>query len=474
MRSFFISILFISSLTLNAQPAFFETAWGNGGGDFSRSLKQLSDGSIFVMGFSDSGAWGGVDVTLTRLDRYGNIRWTKYYGDTLNNFGGYLNLTSDGQLVICGETQSPANLLDAFLMKLDTSGNVTWYRTYSTNVNESFRHVEETQDGGFIMTGFQNDFSGSNDTYIVKTNPAGMVQWERNFGGTDNDYGFLTHQLPNGTFITSSDTRSSGNGGYDVELIHLDQQPATIWDFTYGNAWQNGCQGLLITGSGKFLSYGETEVGSFSPFDGFMELIDTSGVSEWRYTFGGNVSDAAFSTVENGDGTFTFTGYSNSFNNGNPLDLWVTRVDTSGNMLWTRNYGGNGIDIGYEIIKSLDNGYLICGHRSDSTNTQFYLLHLDQAGLLTGFEKDETSEIKVFAGPNPFHKEFLLSCPLFDGVERFPVIIRDILGRDITSNYYIDYEANTFKIGSANTTEGLIFISVIFKNGVKTLKLIGD
>src|ERR1051326_4909361 len=103
---------------LPAQPVLFEKIFGTSRNEQARSVKELADGSVFVLGFSDSGMYGGIDASLSKLDRYGNLLWTKYYGDSADNFGLYLNKTADGNLVFCGERQSNFGAqVDAYAIK---------------------------------------------------------------------------------------------------------------------------------------------------------------------------------------------------------------------------------------------------------------------------------------------------------------------------------------------------------------------
>ncbi len=459
---FTYTLLFLTTVMVS-QPVFFETKFGENGGDFSRSVKQLSDGSIYVLGYSDSGSWGRNDVALSKLSQSGNLLWTKFYGDTLEQYGNWFDVTYDGKFIVTGETGTQANGLDFFIYKIDTAGNLMWSQTYGTNVNESMRHIEETFDKGFILTGFQSDLSASNDTYIVKTDSLGNIQWERWFGGTDNDYGFVAHQLPDSGYVISSDTRSFGNGGYDVNVIRLNKNGNTIWDYYYGDAFQNGCQGLMITTGGKFLSYGETEISTFSPFEFFIELIDTNGTSLWRRTFGGPNADAAFAVVENSDQTFTLTGYSNSIMPG-PLNLAVVRVDTSGTVIWARSYGGFSIDIGYDMISSLSGGYLICGHYTDTVSVQFYLLHLDQTGLLTSLE-EIPDPLLPLPSPIPFHSHFELDLSFLKNEEINGIGLFDLSGRNVGACFDLEMSPEALKISKKGDFSGMLFVRILTRGG---------
>ena len=397
---------------LPAQPVLFEKIFGTSRNEQARSVKELADGSVFVLGFSDSGMYGGIDASLSKLDRYGNLLWTKYYGDSADNFGLYLNKTADGNLVFCGERQSNFGAqVDAYAIKVDTSGNILWSKLYATALNESFKYVEQTADGGYIQCGFVSDNYGYNDTYVMRTNAQGDSVWAVNVGGTNNDYSDAVHELADGNFIVTGDTKSQGFGGYDVELTKLDASGQQVWDFPYGDVYNNGCQGVFLNSSGKYISFGETVIYNNSPFDFYLEQIDTAGSSEWRRTFGGTNADAIFSIVEMQDKGYFFTGYSNSYSSG-PLNLVAGRTDSAGGLQWVRVYGGPGIDIGYEIIHSVDGGVIIAGSTVDSTDFtgQYYLLHLNDNGYLSGLGKYNNKEEGMILYPNPNTGSFNIYC----------------------------------------------------------------
>lgn len=411
-----------------AQQPWFETNWGGSGNDFARSVRQLHSGSIFVAGFSNSGGQGGYDIALSKLNRFGQVIWTEYYGDTLDNNGLYLDTCPDGTLLITGETMIPSNGLDIILLKIDTIGNVVWSKNYGTTATESGNHVTVCSDSGYIITGFHSDAFGSNNSYIMKTDAQGNFLWDRSMGGTDNDVGMETHELANGELVFTGDTRSFGAGGYDIQVSKLNSNGTPVWSTYYGDSVQNGCQGILLTSNNRYLSFGETETTPFSPFEFWLELLDSSGTIIWKKKTGGVGADAAFAAAETPDGGFLLTGYSNSHQPG-PMDLVVVRIDSSGNTLWTRQYGGAGVDIGYEVIPSLDGGFLIAG-KYVGADEQFYLLHLDSAGWVTGSSAISiTTSPVLFPNPTTGH----LNIQLPAGFDPIRMELHDAYGRILKS-----------------------------------------
>lgn len=399
----FVFILF--GIHCYAQPIFFEKKFGTPLQDASRSIVQLSSGSLFMLGNSASGNLGNGDISLIKIDKYGIQQWVEYYGDENLNYGYSINKCSDGNLIIVGDALVTSNDTDVLIYKVDTSGNVQWQYIYSTPLNESAKYIEQTMDGGFIAAGFQTDTFGYNNSFVLKLDASGHYLWEKSIGGIDNDYASMIKELPGGNLILTSDTKSFGAGGYDVMLTKLDATGNLIWEYTYGDAYNNGCQGIYYTADNHFISYGETEIAPFSPFDMFMEKIDTNGTSIWKKYFGNSMyTDACFSICESFDGGFMLTGYSNSFNSGAPIDLVVLKTDANGNQIWGRGYGGGGVDIGYQIIPSLDDGYYITGKYYDVNNSdeQYYLLHIDKlfGGLSSINENEQTDSFMLYPNPN--------------------------------------------------------------------------
>ena len=470
MKKFFFFLIF--PLFSFGQSTYFEKVFGTMGAETSRSVKQIGSGSIFVFGNSDSGIYGGNDISLSKLDRFGNELWTNYYGTVNTENGFYLNKTADGNLVFVAETQTTASNLDILIYKVDTSGSVIWSKTYSTPVNETAKYIEQTSDGGYIIAGSQNDALGLYDILVLKIDYNGDYQWHQILGRTENEYADMIHEINSG-YILTADTKSYGAGGYDVILYELDTNGIEVWSQTYGDSLQNGCQGILLTDDGNYLSYGETETAPASAFDFYLEKIDTNGLSLWRNTFGGIGTDAIFSALNNGIGGYIFTGYSNSYNGSAPLDLVLMNVDSAGNILWVQTYGGSGIDIGYEIIKSVDNnGYILTGKTVDSTE-QYYLLKLDVNGIVSGVVNYQNIFSSIGnAFPNPSNMSVSVKYDINEFSNSGTIIFYDMLGKAVKEVALTD-KKGTVKINVDDLNSGVYFYSFLVDGkAISTKKLV--
>lgn len=465
MRLFiFICVILIAEGKLCAQsPAFFETTYGSENPDFSRGIVQLSDSSVFVAGYVQYPATSKSDYTLHRLDASGNLIWSKYFGDSLlsENAQGML-LSYNGNLILWGDQETGAGPFNGLVAELDTSGMLlNGITVVPGSGNLSLHAGAQLLDSTYVFVGYQ---SAGNHNEIVIVHCDQQLNIIQQFSETSsyNAYAQGVVAFPDTGFVVVAD--QSNGSDYDVWVGRYDKHGVNMWGNMYGDTLQNGSQGIIVTSDGNLAVFGETEIFNFSLFDFFIQKIDSNGNSMWRTTSGGANSDAAFSVLEVWNG-FIGTGYSNSFEAG-PISAVVFRTDTVGNLLWAHQYGGPTIDLGYQIIPSLDNGFYITGNSEVGSDVQCYLLHTDQAGWLNVPDVSEEADgVGVF--PNPSQGDFMFYS---HGEEIEKVEIYSLTGElifsescfgnvcnialDIPNGMYI-YRVSTFK----NVAGGKIVLS---------------
>lgn len=410
------------------QSKYFVSHYGHpAANDQAFSVQRLPDGSIYLAGHSDVS--GNSDPTLLKTNKWGDSVWMKTFGNSNEDQVLSLNRSGATDLILTGERMNDSTGTDVLIQLIDSSGALQWESIIQSVKNESGKYIEETQDGGFVLCGFQSDDFGYNDIFVARLNATGSVIWTKNYGGTDNEYANQVHELQDGSLIVTADTRSKGVGGYDVEILKLTPDGDIVWDYTYGDEFENGCQGILPASNGDLISYGETELYPFSPFDFFIERISPEGMSIWKQVFGGVGSDAVFSLLEDSAGNFVLTGYSNSFNSGEAIDVVILKTDETGIMEWAHTYGSNGIDIGYGILETKD-GFLVGATTFVDGSNDFGLISVSHDGLITAVTEvnaptSQPIELSVF--PNPCTGEFTL---LFSrSVQNMQLQIFDIAGQ---------------------------------------------
>jgi hypothetical protein len=229
VRGLILALLSVSLVALfteyaHAQVVKFAKTYGVTGSDYAYSVQQTSDGGYIVAGGTASFGAGSVDFLLIKTDANGNIIWVKTYGGISYDNARSVQQTSDGGYIVAGLTSSfGAGNWDVWLIKTDANGNLQWAKTYGgTNYDYAYS-VQQTSDGGYIMTGGTASFGAGNwDVWLIKTDANGNLQWAKTYGGTDDDYAYSVQQTSDGGYILAGVTSSFGAGGSDFFLIKTD------------------------------------------------------------------------------------------------------------------------------------------------------------------------------------------------------------------------------------------------------------
>lgn len=187
-------------------------------------VEEAGDGGYIVAGDSSKGS-----IILIKTDVQGGKQWEKIFGGsaidrTTVNVNSRVLLTNDGGYLIEGSKSSEgAGGMDLWLIKTDSAGNVIWSRTYGGEGDDYGTSVQQTADGGYIIVGHTSSSGdGGGDLWLFKTDAEGNEIWSRTFGGREGDYGTAVQQTADGGYIVTGRTSSYGAGGVDMWLIRTD------------------------------------------------------------------------------------------------------------------------------------------------------------------------------------------------------------------------------------------------------------
>lgn len=188
---------------------------GIGVNDYGCSVQQTTDGGYIIAGLR--GVPLSEDVLLVKTDSSGTPVWIKTYGGANMDIGYSVEQTTDGGYIIAGETYSyGSGQNDFYLIKTDSSGNSLWTNTFGGTDYDDARSVHQTSDGGYIITGSTKSFgAGDYDIYLVKTDSGGNKQWDNTYGGANPDFGYCVEQTTDGGYIIT------GSKYGDMWLIKL-------------------------------------------------------------------------------------------------------------------------------------------------------------------------------------------------------------------------------------------------------------
>lgn len=340
MKNIFLAILFFlfQSFVSIAQPAIeWQKCYGGTGYDLPTFLQPPKD---MIQQTADSGF---VFIGVT----------TSYNGDVTGFHGG------------SGD--------DYWVVKTDPVGNIQWQKCFGGTSSDYASSIQQTSDGGYIISGttFSNNgdvsgFHGQSDYWIVKIDTVGNLQWQKSLGGSYTsttpsgyDKAYSVKQTLDGGYVAIG--RSSSNNG-DVTGLHF-----TTWNYS----------------------------------DYWIVKLNSAGNLLWQKCLGGYLDEEAHSIALSNDSGFVIVGNARSNDGdvsgnhdttGNYLDYWVVKVNSVGNIIWQKCYGGTKNDKPSSIANTSDGGFVIAGNsesydgdvigRFDTVSNVGWIIKIDSVGNL--------------------------------------------------------------------------------------------
>jgi len=342
-----------------------ETEWGLAG-------LQTADGGYLILNSTGStdgdvlGMHGSSDAWLVRLDSMGNILWKKCYGGTDIDALVSIMPYDQNYFLVGGTSSNDGDVSgnhgnqDAWIIKIDSSGNILWQKCFGGTNVDAFNTILRVFNNSLVVGGYtksnDGDVSGNHsspaydDSWVVNIDTAGNIIWQTCIGGTNEEWAKAICQLPDSGFMFVGQTSSDD-----------------------GNVSGN---------------HGGTN-------DAWVFKLNSSGNLIWQKCFGGSMSDLFVTSKQLQNGNLAMIGSTNSTdfdvsgNHGNG-DFWLVKIDLTGNLLFQKCLGGSNIDTGEDFFETNDGGFIICGQTVSTDgdvmanygNTDCWLLKTDSSGIV--------------------------------------------------------------------------------------------
>jgi hypothetical protein len=220
--------------------------------DKANSFIQTSDGNYAICGIIRPNGTPWSDVSILKSDCNGRLIWEKTYGskDTQDEAQSIIQ-TSDGGYAVCGSTTSKhtesGGGLDfiARILKLDSSGEIVWDRTYEDHGLCGAYSIVQTSDGGYVVCGVNSKL----EIWIFMLDDSGQMKWQRTYGGTARSI----IKTSDGGYAVCGYTRPKGREKEDFLILKLDSNGRLIWEETYGSKdAHDQAQSIIQTSDGGF------------------------------------------------------------------------------------------------------------------------------------------------------------------------------------------------------------------------------
>jgi hypothetical protein len=374
--------------------------------DVATQIQPTPDGGYIVVGSTKStsasipnhGSW---DIYVVKISSTGNIQWQKCYGGSNTELGYSIANTNDGGYIIGGETNSQngdvtGNTFSsanshAWLIKITNTGVIQWQKFINGGqISSSARSIIQTTEGGYLFVGSAyNTLTATSlnydDAWVVKLTNTGTVSWSASFGGNYHDRFQSVVQTTDGGFAIAGETASSDLPNYhtattgitfDFFIVKINSTGNLVWQKLYGGADGDLALAIIQTKDGGFAvagyngGNGGDVTGNRGFDDAWLLKLNSTGNLLWQKSYGGSSNDDATSLVENADGSITIACTAGSTDGDitnfiNRRDYWILKTNgTNGNIIWQKKYGGSDRDDANSIKATADGGWIVAGNAS--------------------------------------------------------------------------------------------------------------
>ncbi len=391
------------------------TVYGDGAWEYFRDVAKTDDGYVAV-GHSNSTTKdlidknkGADDAVIVKYDTAGNIIWNKNYGGNRREYFFGVTTDTDGYVAVGYSLSIDGDLSglnkggwDAIIVKYDFNGDILWNKNYGGTSTDYFQQIITVNDG-YVAVGYSSSTNGDlaslnkggTDAIIVKYDKNGNVMWKKNYGGTRTDSFYDVISVADGYIVvgrsdsTNGDLSNLNKGGYDSIIVKYDTSGNVMWKNNYGGTRTEHFWGVSVDNSGNLIAVGRSDSinGDLTDlnkggYDGIIVKYTSTGDVIWSRNYGGTGADY-FEGVTSSNNEYIVTGYSPSTNgdlvglNKGGTDAIIVKYDYNGNTIWNQNYGGTSTDYFYKVIPD-NNDYIAVGFSASTNN--------DLAGMNKGGE----------------------------------------------------------------------------------------
>jgi hypothetical protein len=338
--------------------------FGGNGNEGAKSVQQTADGGYILAGYAFSSGYGAL---LIKTDANGNQQWGKIFGGAVEGRAESVKQTSDGGYVLAGYSSRTG--IDALMIKTDADGNQIWNKTFGGAGPDEFHSIQQTSDGGYILAGktytYDKLFMGAkvsdDDAWLVKTDANGNQQWNKTFGDLYADEFNSVQQTSDGGYILAGRTQVAGTD--EAWLVKTDINGNELWNKKFEGKSTSTASSVQETPDDGYIFVGYSTDSNMKPYgvdsrsDASIIKTDPYGNVQWKKTFGGAKSDAAYSVQKTNDDGYIIAGYTESYGSGN--DAWLIKTDPNGNEQWNNTFGRARA---FSVEQTSDNGYILVGY----------------------------------------------------------------------------------------------------------------
>jgi hypothetical protein len=315
----------------------WQRAYGRDGPDEASTIQETPDGGFIVAGYTTPGFLSSEDrdYLVLKLDPWGNIEWQRAYGDiSTDDWATSLSQTDDGGYVVAGVSELlDGGYSDYWILRLEASGDIMWQRRYGGPGSDEAKSIVSTADGGFIVAGYSWPFGGDySGILLLKLAGDGDIEWQKLYSELRNEWTASIQQTIDGGYIVSGYSASSEPEIGAARVIKLFASGDIQWQRLYRPSGGGEARCVKQTREGDYIvagsAYYPDEEGGGQ--DAWILRLTAAGEVEWQRTYGGFSFDRASAIEQTDDGGFIASGETYSQFGPTGLDSLILRIDRDG------------------------------------------------------------------------------------------------------------------------------------------------
>jgi len=337
--------------------------YGNGYNESFGTVKRTGDGGYIIAGYTRYSEIEKYDILLIKTDENGTEEWERTHGGAGSDFAEDVCQTPDGGYIIVGGTQSyGAGFRDIWILKTDGEGNELWNRTFGTDDDDRANSVCVTSDGAYAVVGNIQINAGFNDIWFSKIDRNGTLVWNRQFGSIYGNDGIYVEETKDKGFIILGTYASTNTLKDDIWLLKTNATGGEQWNSTFDCAERESVREVHECSDGDFIIVGSTDKTGSGYSDILLLETDAYGFEKWRKAYGMEMIDYGYSVLESSDNGFVVTGYmTDSTQYSGVQKLWIAKTNDYGTLEWEKMMAGYTKIWGYRIIEIDTFRYIIGG-----------------------------------------------------------------------------------------------------------------
>ncbi len=356
---FSMALIIITSANAGYAAQYWTKTFGGSGDDIAYSIQPTQDGGSIVAGSTNSfGA--DMDAWVLKLDSTGGIIWEKRYGSSNDDEAHIIQQTTDGGYIVkgCYDCDSAYDEDKVWLFKLTGTGDITWQKIFPHYLG--IFAIKQTSDSGYILAG-----QHSVDFWVLKLESSGNVTWQKTYG---KDYPYwegayaIDQTTDRGYIVAGWSTLEGCLGCGKIQVLKLDSSGEITWQNRY-RGYNTDVNYIQQTEDGGYIIAGRRGMHN-DHYDFFVLKLDSTGGIAWQKGYGGSNDEIAYSIEQTSDGGYIISGCYNCWDISSNRDIWFVKIDSSGNILGQKlcEYCTT-----FSLQQTVEGGYITAGVKPDGS-----------------------------------------------------------------------------------------------------------